>query len=143
MQSTSGRLGQAGIRTSIALTVSALALAACAPDNTAPASQTESTAVQTAGPAISETSIVMADDPGALGFSSEGFEKARADLQAGIDDGVIPGVMAGDILGHEFMGRVVETGTATELLKMDGVFRDLFQKQFGGSELLGFNASEV
>jgi len=25
-------------------------------------------------------------------------------------DGVIPGVMTGDILGHEFMGRVVETG---------------------------------
>ena len=40
-------------------------------------------------------------------------------------------------------GRVVETGTASELLEMDGVFRDLFQKQFGGSELLGFNTSGV
>ncbi|MEQ3711595.1 zinc-dependent alcohol dehydrogenase [Tateyamaria sp.] len=32
-------------------------------------------------------------------------------------DGVIPGVMAGDILGHEFMGRVVETGPKSTLKK--------------------------
>jgi len=30
-------------------------------------------------------------------------------------DGVIPGVMTGDILGHEFMGRVVETGRDSTL----------------------------
>ena len=30
-------------------------------------------------------------------------------------DGVIPGVWAGDILGHEFMGRVVETGPKSTL----------------------------
>ncbi|ALG91354.1 MULTISPECIES: zinc-dependent alcohol dehydrogenase [Actibacterium] len=32
-------------------------------------------------------------------------------------DGVIPGMMPGDILGHEFMGRVVETGPASTLKK--------------------------
>jgi threonine dehydrogenase-like Zn-dependent dehydrogenase len=32
-------------------------------------------------------------------------------------DGVIPGMRAGDILGHEFMGRVVETGPASTLRK--------------------------
>ena len=32
-------------------------------------------------------------------------------------DGVIPGVLAGDILGHEFMGEVVETGRASTLQK--------------------------
>ena len=30
-------------------------------------------------------------------------------------DGVIPGMMAGDILGHEFMGRVVEVGPKSTL----------------------------
>ena len=32
-------------------------------------------------------------------------------------DGVIPGVMSGDILGHEFMGEVVETGKDSTLEK--------------------------
>lgn len=32
-------------------------------------------------------------------------------------DGVIPGVLTGDILGHEFMGRVVETGRDSPLQK--------------------------
>ena len=32
-------------------------------------------------------------------------------------DGVIPGVMSGDILGHEFMGEVVETGPGSTLRK--------------------------
>ena len=32
-------------------------------------------------------------------------------------DGVIPGVLSGDILGHEFMGRVVETGRDSTLQK--------------------------
>lgn len=32
-------------------------------------------------------------------------------------DGVIPGMMAGDILGHEFMGEVVETGPKSTLQK--------------------------
>jgi threonine dehydrogenase-like Zn-dependent dehydrogenase len=36
-------------------------------------------------------------------------------------DGVIPGMMAGDILGHEFMGEVVETGTKSTLKKGDRV----------------------
>src|SRR3546814_6833497 len=30
-------------------------------------------------------------------------------------DGVIPGVLSGDILGHEFMGEVVETGSGSTL----------------------------
>src|SRR3546814_5518283 len=32
-------------------------------------------------------------------------------------DGVIPGVLSGDILGHEFMGEVVETGSGSTLQK--------------------------
>ena len=32
-------------------------------------------------------------------------------------DGVIPGIMQGDILGHEFMGRVVEAGPKSTLKK--------------------------
>lgn len=32
-------------------------------------------------------------------------------------DGVIPGVLPGDVLGHEFMGEVVETGTGSSLKK--------------------------
>jgi len=32
-------------------------------------------------------------------------------------DGVIPGMMPGDILGHEFMGEVVETGPDSSLMK--------------------------
>ena len=32
-------------------------------------------------------------------------------------DGVIPGVLPGDVLGHEFMGRVVETGSDSTLKK--------------------------
>jgi threonine dehydrogenase-like Zn-dependent dehydrogenase len=36
-------------------------------------------------------------------------------------DGVIPGVWRGDILGHEFMGRVVETGPGSTLKKGDRV----------------------
>ncbi|WP_375261135.1 zinc-dependent alcohol dehydrogenase [Palleronia sp.] len=32
-------------------------------------------------------------------------------------DGVIPGMKSGDILGHEFMGRVVETGSKSTLKK--------------------------
>ncbi len=38
-------------------------------------------------------------------------------------------------------GRIVETGTATELLARGGAFRELFQKQFGGSELVGLGAT--
>lgn len=36
-------------------------------------------------------------------------------------DGVIPGVLTGDILGHEFMGRVVDTGPMSTLKKGDRV----------------------
>lgn len=36
-------------------------------------------------------------------------------------DGVIPGMRAGDVLGHEFMGRVVETGPKSTLKKGDRV----------------------
>ena len=36
-------------------------------------------------------------------------------------DGVIPGLQPGDILGHEFMGRVVETGSKSTLKKGDRV----------------------
>jgi ATP-binding cassette subfamily B protein len=34
-------------------------------------------------------------------------------------------------------GRITETGTATELLAVDGTFRELFRKQFGGADLAG------
>ena len=36
-------------------------------------------------------------------------------------DGVIPGVMPGDILGHEFMGRVVDVGPGSTLSVGDRV----------------------
>src|SRR5690606_20656240 len=36
-------------------------------------------------------------------------------------DGVIPGMRSGDVLGHEFMGRVVETGPKSTLKKGDRV----------------------
>jgi threonine dehydrogenase-like Zn-dependent dehydrogenase len=36
-------------------------------------------------------------------------------------DGYIPGMRAGDILGHEFMGEVVETGSDSTLHKGDRV----------------------
>ncbi|MBM9593611.1 zinc-dependent alcohol dehydrogenase [Roseitranquillus sediminis] len=36
-------------------------------------------------------------------------------------DGVIPGMTSGDILGHEFMGRVVDTGPKSTLKKGDRV----------------------
>ncbi len=36
-------------------------------------------------------------------------------------DGVIPGMTAGDVLGHEFMGRVVESGPKSTLKKGDRV----------------------
>jgi len=39
-------------------------------------------------------------------------------------------------------GRIVETGTAAELLQKDGLFRDLFEKQFGGTELLGIETPQ-
>ena len=39
-------------------------------------------------------------------------------------------------------GRIVETGTAAELLQQEGVFRDLFEKQFGGTELLGIETPQ-
>jgi threonine dehydrogenase-like Zn-dependent dehydrogenase len=36
-------------------------------------------------------------------------------------DGYIPGMLAGDMLGHEFMGEVVETGPASTLVKGERV----------------------
>src|SRR5829696_4058302 len=33
-------------------------------------------------------------------------------------DGFVPGMMSGDIMGHEFMGEVVEVGSANKKLKV-------------------------
>lgn len=85
--------------------VAFLGLAACAPaDETAPAETVDT------GPAISDTSIVMAADPAALGFDTAAFAEARADLQAGVDEGVIPGGVLlvarhGEVVGLETVGQ--------------------------------------
>lgn len=82
-----------------------LNLAACAPaDETAPAETVD------AGPAISDTSITMAADPAALGFDTSAFAEARADLQVGVDEGVIPGGIIlvarhGEVVGLETVGQ--------------------------------------
>lgn len=65
-----------------------LALTACAPEAAKPAN-TAAAAPAVADPA--QTSLVMAPDPAALGFNPAAFEKARADIEAGVKAGKIPG----------------------------------------------------
>jgi CubicO group peptidase (beta-lactamase class C family) len=70
----------------LAASAAALFLAACEPEVAKP----EVAAAPTvADPA--QTSIVMAADPAALGFDSTGFDKAKADLEAAVTAGTVPG----------------------------------------------------
>ena len=62
-----------------------LSLAACTPEAGAPA------APAAADP--KQSSIEMAADPATLGFNPAAFEKARADIEAGVAAGKIPGAL--------------------------------------------------
>lgn len=73
----------------IAASSAVLGLAACSPEAAAPEAAAAAPAV--ADPAVS--SIEMAADPAALGFDAAIFEKARADIEAGVAAGKIPGAL--------------------------------------------------
>jgi CubicO group peptidase (beta-lactamase class C family) len=62
--------------------------AACSPEATAPEVAAPA-APAAADPA--QTSLTMAADPAALGFTAVGFEKAKADLEAAVKAGKVPG----------------------------------------------------
>jgi CubicO group peptidase (beta-lactamase class C family) len=66
----------------------ALSLAACAPEAAKPEAAAPA-APAVADPAVS--SLEMAADPATLGFNPEAFAKAKADIEAGIKAGKIPG----------------------------------------------------
>lgn len=68
----------------------ALSLAACAPEAAKPEAAAPA-APAAADPAVS--SIEMAADPATLGFQPAIFEKARADIEAGVAAGKIPGAL--------------------------------------------------
>ncbi len=91
--------------TTLALSAALLGLAACAP-----AEEEASAATAIIGPAISDSSIVMAANPAALGFDTAAFEQARAEIQAGVDDGAIPGgvllvARSGEVVALETVGQ--------------------------------------
>lgn len=65
-----------------------LALTACSPE-AAKSDETATPAPAMADPA--QTSLVMAADPATLGFNPAAFEKAKADIEAGVKAGKIPG----------------------------------------------------
>ena len=67
----------------------ALALSACAPEAAKPEEPAAPAAPVAADPAVS--SLEMAADPAALGFDPAAFAKAKADIEAGIAAGKIPG----------------------------------------------------
>lgn len=73
----------------IAASSAVLGLAACSPEAAAPEEAAAAPAV--ADPALS--SIEMAADPATLGFDAAIFEKARADIEAGVAAGKIPGAL--------------------------------------------------
>ncbi|OYW25300.1 MAG: hypothetical protein B7Z44_19255, partial [Caulobacter sp. 12-67-6] len=67
----------------------ALSAAACAPEAAKPEAPAPAAAATAADPAVS--SLEMAADPAALGFDSAIFAKAKADIEAGVAAGKIPG----------------------------------------------------
>ncbi len=74
----------------LAASAAALFLAACAPEAAKPAAEaTPPPAPTAADPA--QTSLTMAADPAALGFDATGFDKAKADLEAAVKAGTVPG----------------------------------------------------
>jgi CubicO group peptidase (beta-lactamase class C family) len=64
-------------------------LTACAPEAAKPAEAAPAAAPTVADPAVS--SLEMAADPATLGFDPAIFAKAKADIEAGIAAGKIPG----------------------------------------------------
>ena len=72
----------------VAASAAVLGLAACGPEAAKPVAEAP------AAPAVADpnvSSIEMAADPATLGFQPAIFEKARADIEAGIKAGKIPG----------------------------------------------------
>ena len=64
--------------------------------------------------------VETVDDPEIIN-SRDAILKITSTAICGSDlhlyDGVIPGCLPGDVLGHEFMGEVVETGSDSTLKK--------------------------
>jgi CubicO group peptidase (beta-lactamase class C family) len=71
-----------------AASAAVLGLAACSPEAAAPVAEAPA-APAVADPAVS--SIEMAADPATLGFNPAAFEQAKADMEAGVAAGKIPG----------------------------------------------------
>ena len=46
-------------------------------------------------------------------------------------NGFVPTMRSGDVLGHEFMGEVVETGSHEELLSQMGLYYAMWRQQIG------------
>lgn len=86
--------------------------------------------------------LLLDEATSALDATSEGYVKdALKTLTKGVTTIVIAHrlstIIEADCIVVMDKGRVAETGSAAELLQNNGIFRDLFQKQFGGAELVG------
>jgi ATP-binding cassette subfamily B protein len=91
--------------------------------------------------------LLLDEATSALDATSEAYVKdALKALTEGVTTIVIAHrlstVIEADRIVVMDQGRIVESGTAAELLQADGMFRDLFQKQFGGADLMGPPATE-
>lgn len=86
--------------------------------------------------------LLLDEATSALDATSEAYVKdALKTLTEGVTTIVIAHrlstVIEADRIVVMDQGRIVESGAAAELLQADGMFRDLFQKQFGGADLMG------
>ena len=86
--------------------------------------------------------LLLDEATSALDATSEAhIKEALRDVTKGVTTIVIAHrlstILEADRIVVMDQGRITETGTATELLAMDGAFRELFRKQFGGAELAG------
>lgn len=91
--------------------------------------------------------LLLDEATSALDATSEAYVKdALKTLTKGVTTIVIAHrlstIIEADCIVVMDQGRVAETGSAAELLQQDGLFRDLFQKQFGGAELVGLPRDE-
>lgn len=91
--------------------------------------------------------LLLDEATSALDATSEAYVKdALKTLTEGVTTIVIAHrlstIIEADRIVVMDQGRIVESGTAAELLQADGMFRDLFQKQFGGADLMGPPATE-